>query len=90
MGHDHNTNNNVTLTPKTKVPVYIVGSAVALAVYGTLLFAKLSEKLDGSVSQQQVQDWIDDAREKNPTVNWPRLPEKRTMKAALEKLATAQ
>ena len=65
------------ITPKTRVPIYVLGSAIGLAVYLTFWFASLSSKLDNAVTQDQVQQWIDDARERNPTVNWPRLPDKR-------------
>jgi len=66
------------ITPNTRVPLYVVGSAIGLAVYITCLFWSMSSKLDGAVSANQFQHWIDDAREKNPTLFWPRLPEKQS------------
>lgn len=64
------------ITEKTKVPLAIVGSSVCLAIYGTILYARMMVALNGSLTVQQAQDWIDDARDKNPTITWPRIPAK--------------
>ena len=93
MGHDHNTTTNNTITPKTKVPLYVVasclGSVVWLTIYGTALYYNLAQKIDAAVSIQQAQAWIDDARDANrttaPLVQWPRLPTKQsTAQSAVE------
>ena len=76
MSQDHNKTTTNTITTSTKVPLAILVSTVSLAIYGTLLYAKLANKIDSSLSIGQAQQWIDDAREKNPGVNWPRIPAK--------------
>ena len=67
-----------TITPNTRVPLYVLGSAIGLAIYIGILFANLSAKLDAAVTEGQFQHWIDDAREQNPMQHWPRLPGKQT------------
>jgi len=74
----HNTEERA-ITPNTRVPIYVVGSVVVFAVYVTVLFAQINSKLDSALSVQQYQEWLDNAREKNPTINWPRLPDKRVV-----------
>ena len=66
------------ITPTTRVPLYLLGSFLGLAIYGTIGYCNIMAKLDTSMSVQQAQDWIDDARSLNPTINWPRLPSKRS------------
>ena len=65
-----------TITPEWRVPLYVVGSAVALAVYGTVLYQNLKAEVSDGVNFSQVQHWIDEARQRNPNINWPPLPEK--------------
>jgi len=65
------------ITPKTRVPLAIVSSSVGLAIYGTILYARMMAALNGALTIQQAQDWIDNAREKNPAIEWPRIPQKR-------------
>ena len=76
----------VEINEKTKVPVYVIGTAVALAVLMTSQWYVLKSEVekigDNSMTIQQGQDWIDDARDKNPSINWPRLPEKKQSKTA--------
>ncbi len=66
-----------TITPEWRVPLYVVGSTVALAIYATIGYNNIQNKLDMAMTTQQAQDWIDNAREHNPAVNWPRLPPKK-------------
>ena len=72
-----------TITPEWRVPIYVVGSTVLLAVIMTLQWADLRNRVDASVSIQQAQEWIDNAREQNPAVKWPRLPAKHADTAIL-------
>lgn len=65
-----------TITPEWRVPLTVVGSMVALAVYATIGYANIMAKLGEAVSTRQAQEWIDNAREQNPSVKWPRLPAK--------------
>lgn len=66
-----------TITPEWRVPLYVVGSSVALAIYATIGYTNILNKLDAAMTTQQAQEWIDNAREHNPAVNWPRLPPKK-------------
>ena len=66
----------VTLSEKTKMPAAIVASTLTLAVYGTILYDRVCAKIDAAMTVTQAQEWIDDARDKNPQIYWPRLPEK--------------
>ena len=71
-----------TITNNTKIPLYLVVSTVSLAIYGTVLYEKLSYKIDQSLSIQQAQQWVDIAREVNrvsfPALVWPAIPAKQT------------
>lgn len=71
-----------TLTPNTKVPLYVVGSAIGLAVLLCLQWADIRHQLQDltkdAVTEKQMQEWIENAREVNPQVKWPRLPTKET------------
>lgn len=77
--HDHDTD-IITLSPKSRVPIYVVGSAMGLAIYGTVLYRNLSDQIKAAVTVEQAQTWIDNARDmnrvSNPSVVWPRLPVK--------------
>lgn len=64
------------ITPNTRVPIYVVLSAASLAIYGTILYMSIASKLDSAMTIQQEQEWIDNAREHNPSIYWPRLPDK--------------
>ena len=75
---------HVTITPKTRVPLAIVGSAIGLAIYGTILYSNVMNALDASFTIRQAQQWLDDAREANPAIKWPRIPGKNTASAYRE------
>lgn len=81
-----------TITPEWRVPLYVVGSAVGLAVLMTAQWFNLkSEVRDlsaNALSVQQAQEWIDNAREQNQTtpVKWPRIPDKKPL-SALDSMA---
>jgi len=70
-----------TITPEWRVPLTVVGSMVALAVYATIGYANIMAKLGDAVTTRQAQEWIDNAREQNPSVKWPRLPAKHPQEA---------
>jgi len=68
----------MTINPNWKMPLYMIGPALGLAVYGTILYSNLMGQLKESATVSQVQTWIDDARDANPNIKWPRLPSKQT------------
>lgn len=72
----------ITITPATRVPIYIVMSAIFLASLGTTEWFQLRSEVRGSLSVEQAQQWIDDARDLNPSIHWPRLPERSWSKAS--------
>ena len=78
---------DVTLTPKSKVPLYVVGSTILLTIVMTLQWADLRNRLDNSLTVQQAQDWIDQARDRNPTMNFPPIPPRRSMAYGLGTVA---
>ena len=76
-----------TINEKTKLPLGFVVSIVGLAVLMSCQWMNLratmatyhAENLQlyrDTLTQKQAQEWIDDARELNPTVKWPRIPAK--------------
>ena len=65
-----------TITGEWNLPLYVVGSTIVLTVVMTAQWYDLRQRVDNSVTTQQAQEWIDNAREQNPTVRWPRLPAK--------------
>ena len=67
------------ITTKTRIPLYMVCSTLSLAVYGTVLYMNIMSSLNNSFTVQQAQDWLDDARTLNPSINWPRVPAKKVM-----------
>jgi hypothetical protein len=69
------------ITPEWGVPLTVVCSCVGLAIYATVGYSNIMAKLDASVTTRQAQEWIDNAREQNPTVKWPRLPSKQQQSA---------
>ena len=68
---------DITLTPRSKVPITVVISSIGLAIYGTIGYRGIVEKLDTAMTIQQAQRWIDDARDHNPQIYWPRLSERK-------------
>jgi hypothetical protein len=76
-----------TITLDWNIPISMVISIVGLAIYGTMLFNKIDRKLDAGVTERQVSTWIQDAREANPTVKWPRLPERQQSSGKSEPVA---
>lgn len=65
-----------TITAEWRVPLYVVGSAIFLAIVMTSQWYDLRTQVQSGVSQQQFQDWLDNQREKNTTIIWSRLPPK--------------
>jgi hypothetical protein len=79
----------ITLSSKSRVPLSVVGSAIGLAIYGTILYMRLSNQIEAAITVTQAQQWIDDAREMNriayPGLVWPRLPAKEESKIEIPK-----
>ena len=65
-----------TFTLEWKVPISLVISIVGLAVYMTMGYNRVMAKLDDTVSPKQVRAWIEDVREMNPALHFPRFPER--------------
>lgn len=75
-----------TITPNSKVPLSVVGSAIGLAVLMTLQWADLKAEVRATsrdaVTEKQARYWIERAREMNPDISLPSLPEKEAGKVA--------
>ena len=78
-----------TITEKTRVPIGFVISIVGVAILVSCQWMNLRSTMEtyhrenvqmfqDSLSVKQAQEWIDDAREANPNVKWPRIPAKPT------------
>lgn len=73
-----------TLDKHTKVPLYVVVSAISLAIIGTLEYADLRYQIRQTtkdcMTQTQMQDWINEAwkanKTSNPSVVFPVVPKK--------------
>ncbi len=74
--HFEGEDESVSITPSSKVPIYVIASSVALAIYGTLLYASIVNRLSTTMTVNQFQHWKDDAAEMNPTIRFPRIPAK--------------
>lgn len=63
-----------TLSPRDRVPLYILISAMGLASYGTVLYLNLTRNIDSKVSKEQITHWRDDMQDLNPSIKIPRIP----------------
>lgn len=70
-----------TITGEWRVPLYILGSAIGLAVLMTSQWSDLRAEVQANtrdaVTQDQFREFIDTARDLNPAIHWPRLPERK-------------
>lgn len=70
-----------TITGEWRVPLYILGSAIGLAILMTSQWSDLKAEVQRNtreaVTQQQFQEFLDAARELNPALRWPRLPDRK-------------
>lgn len=67
-----------TIGHKTNVHLSVIGSAVSLAVYGTVLYCSLVNKVNSGVTRDQMQTWIFNQAEVNRTnsIEWTPFPAK--------------
>jgi hypothetical protein len=68
----------MTITPKSRVPLYVLGSAIVMTAVMTLQWADLRFQIREALTMQQAQDWIDTMREKNPSMYIAPVPPKRS------------
>lgn len=68
------------VTQKTRVPLSFLVFAIINTALLVGMWKDLSNKVENvsqtALTEHQAQQWIDDARDKNPQINWPRLPAK--------------
>ena len=78
--HHKEPETSTAIGPKTKVPLYVVGSAMVLACLLTAQWMDMRSLvmsgLKDSVTQDQAREWIENARLRNPMIDWPALPVK--------------
>lgn len=72
---------DVTITEQTRMPLALVISIVGLAILFTIGWADLRHQLGNTLTTPQMQEWLENAREQNPSIKWPRIPQKQTPSA---------
>jgi metal-sulfur cluster biosynthetic enzyme len=67
-----------TIDSKTNVHLSVIGSAVGLAMYGTVLYCSLVNRVNNGVTRDQMQTWIFNQAEVNRTnsIEWTPFPAK--------------
>lgn len=76
-----------TISERTRLPLGLVASLVGMTALLTVEWAAAMNRMDtyhrenmqfykDALTEKQAQEWIDNARELNPNVKWPRLPAK--------------
>lgn len=82
------------ITPSTRIPLFVTVWLMGMTALGSLAWANLRYEIKSfsqiAVTEKQSQEWIDNARDKNPSITWPRLPQKTVEEKQNEVLAIAK
>ena len=71
-----------TINEQTKLPLSIVFTFIGVVAVVVACWADLRHQLGSAVTLPQLQEWLDTAREQNPNIHWPRIPQKQNNQSA--------